>query len=120
MYNPTRELNILDLVFTNEQDMVENLIVTHPISNTDHNTIMFSLRLSDVVKAAGADEKVNMHDYHKGNYVEMNKALNSVEWEEHFEGISTNCKWEFFKEQLTLNKIKYIPIGIIKKKKYPP
>ena len=39
----TRNCNILDLVFTTEENMIEEVEICAPISNSDHNTICFKL-----------------------------------------------------------------------------
>jgi len=49
-HTPTREKNILDLVFTTEVDMMEELEVGAPISNSDHNVILFTMKGSDWMK----------------------------------------------------------------------
>ena len=41
--SPTREQNILDLVITSEESMVENLSVDEHLSNSDHNIVNFVL-----------------------------------------------------------------------------
>ena len=40
---PTRDKNVLDLVFTSDEAMIENLVVKEPFSISDHNIICWNL-----------------------------------------------------------------------------
>ena len=41
--NPTRNGNILDLLFCNDQMFVSHLVISAPFSTSDHNSLTFSL-----------------------------------------------------------------------------
>ena len=43
VFEPTRDENILDLVFTNETDLIRNVSVGAPLSSSDHQTVSFFL-----------------------------------------------------------------------------
>ena len=43
IHKPTRAGNILDLVLSTEQNMIENITVNESLGTSDHNTIEFSI-----------------------------------------------------------------------------
>ena len=61
---PTREENILDLVFSSEPGMVDEVVVSSPISNSDHNVIKFKILFSSEIKQVYNQQ----YDYNKCNY----------------------------------------------------
>ena len=60
---PTRGNAILDLVWTNGMNMIDNVEVTSPIANSDHNTIIITLTggCSESGKTEPAQQKKNRH-----------------------------------------------------------
>src|SRR5664279_658979 len=54
---PTRDTNILDLVFTSDFNMVDNVDVIEHLGNSDHNILTWKL-ICDVCKAPGVDDIV--------------------------------------------------------------
>jgi hypothetical protein len=56
----TRGNNILDLVFSSEPDMVEDLLIDCPVSNSDHNVLRWTL-ICSVVKEDSEVKKLNYH-----------------------------------------------------------
>ena len=76
---PTRGGNILDLILSTEDHMIEDTTILPPLSNSDHNVISFSLiveeRLSD-------DSTVRIVDYNKADWEGIRDVLGRVEWDE--------------------------------------
>ena len=76
---PTRGENILDLILSTEEHMIEDTTILPPLSNSDHNVISFSLiveeRLSD-------DSTVRIVDYNKADWEGIRDVLGRVEWDE--------------------------------------
>ena len=113
---PTRESNILDLVFSTEYDMIENLEVISPIANSDHNSIEFTLKISSDLKKVSTLKL--QYNYFKGNYKDMICDLKSKNWNEEFENKTVEEKWESLKVHIENGIKKYIPLkkGEVKKK----
>ena len=57
---PTRFIDILDLVFVNDPFIVNNISVECPIGDNDHNTVNFDL-LSVVVNRSNGCDNDNRH-----------------------------------------------------------
>ena len=105
---PTRESNILDLVFSTEYDMIENLEVISPIANSDHNSIEFTLKISSDLKKVSTLKL--QYNYFKGNYKDMICDLKSKNWNEEFENKTVEEKWESLKAHIEKGIKKYVPV----------
>jgi len=94
---PTRGKNILDLILTSDPTMVEEVEVTCPISNSDHN--LLSWRINCGVEAV--KHNVINFSYNRGNYEKISNFLNDFDWKEQFSigttednSITLRCKLE--------------------------
>ena len=87
--NPTR----LDLVFSRNDNDVENLNLLAPIGKSHHATISFECVLESEVLEADTDERYK-YSFHKGDYDMIRRCLNEINWEERFEGKSLVEKYE--------------------------
>lgn len=78
---PTRQQNIIDLIFTNDPILISNCVVGPPFDNSDHNSIDFSILLRinycPVNSPRGAFKKYMWTD---GNFNAMNDHLLSYPW----------------------------------------
>lgn len=64
VYTHTRGQSILDLIFSSEKGMVDNLQVGCPLANSDHNTITWTLQ----VRKQRDVEGNKIYNYNKANY----------------------------------------------------
>ena len=103
---PTRGRNILDLVLTSEENMVEDLEVREPIANSDHNLIVFRL----IHKTEEEEEKKIKYNYDKANYEIIKEKLDSMEWGVRFEGKSVQDMWEIFRKEVIELRDTLVPI----------
>ena len=90
---PTRGNNILDLVLTTNEDLIENLTVDNKISNSDHRAITFDLRLKNKV-ANISNEKIP--DFRKGNFQNLRKILAETDWNQFSNINDINAQWKIF------------------------
>ena len=113
---PTRGTNILDLVLTSEESMVEELQVLQHLANSDHNIILFKLVCSTVIKS----NCIVKNDYNKGDYCKMNEFLSSLDWDLLFRDRRVEDMWTAFHEAILLGVDKFIPKKKNKsRRKYP-
>jgi endonuclease/exonuclease/phosphatase (EEP) superfamily protein YafD len=57
---PTRGENVLDLVFSSEEEMVQDVEVGETCSSSDHNMVRFSVACSSVASESGSkNQSVN-------------------------------------------------------------
>ena len=64
MLEPTRGSNILDLILTNEDNLVRSLKVGEHLGKSDHHVIRFALSF----KHEGRENSTVMSDFAKGNF----------------------------------------------------
>src|SRR2546425_10279871 len=102
----TRGDSILDLVLSTEKDMVEDLLMSNPISNNDHSMLLWNLECETVME----DCMIKQFNYHKGNYDKIISELLEIDWDRKFMGKGAEEMWEIFL-RITLDcRDKYIPM----------
>ena len=72
----TRRENVLDIVLSSQKELVDNVKIHEPLSNSDHNQIHFDIN----VKSESNNEKTYRRNFHKGNYKDMRKYLAKLDW----------------------------------------
>ena len=80
VFEPTRfrdgqEPNVLDLVFSNEEDMINILMQNPGLGDSDHTCINFDLNCY-----AKDDDRIKMPNYFKANYKTIRERLSAVNW----------------------------------------
>jgi hypothetical protein len=100
---PTRENNILDLVLSTEQDLVQEVVIESPVANSDHNVITFVVPLK--IKMESRTGKI--YNYHKADFLKICSKLELVTWNQN---IDSNRQWNFLKGQLLNVREEYVPI----------
>ncbi len=66
--------NILDLVFSSEQNTVQDMPVSEPLATSDHNIISLSI----VCDMEIVQWKKTYYDYRRANFKGMRNYLNGV------------------------------------------
>ena len=90
----TRGNNILDLLLTTEKNMVDEVEVICPISNSDHNVLIFKLNC----KIEMAKKQTKNYRYDKGDYIKIKADLNEIKWKEIYHEQGVEEMWNFFNE----------------------
>ena len=111
VYAPTRFRNdqesTLDLIFTKEEEDVKNIEVLQPLGKSDHGIVVCDLVCEWRAKKEFRPRRL----YHKGNYVEINRLLNDIDWQREFDGKNVHQRWEIFKNKLEEIIDKYVPMS---------
>ena len=76
---PTLGENILDLILSTEEHIVEDTTILPPLSNSDHNVVSFSLI---VEKRLSENSTIKSVDYNKADWEGTRDVLGRVEWGE--------------------------------------
>ncbi len=100
---PTRGKNVLDLVFTTEDDLVSSLTVDEPLGGSDHNLIRFSLRAPKI------RVKVQQHsrpDLRREDFNGLRKGV--CEMHLNLEQ-SVNESWCSFKDHFMVQQTLFVP-----------
>ena len=71
--------SVLDLVITNEEEMVDEIDIQSPIGKSDHAVIVLNMRC---YIERNASRKITRKKYHLANYDNMKNDLLKVNWKE--------------------------------------
>jgi len=81
--------NILDLVMTNEEGMVQNLNYCEPIGKSDHVSLQWDLKCY----VERQSTKVTKYLYDKANFDDIRSAFRQVDWDELLSGGTVDDQW---------------------------
>ncbi|MEW8544372.1 MAG: reverse transcriptase domain-containing protein, partial [Candidatus Thiodiazotropha sp.] len=110
---PTRirennEPSTLDLIFTNEENMVNTLNYYPGLGKSDHLVLVYNYICFTENEQDCTDKKLN---YFKGDYPAISKSLEEIEWATVFSGLDLSQSWLFFAEKLVELSEKHIPVS---------
>jgi hypothetical protein len=108
-----QKANLLDLIMTNEEGMVSNLVHGAPIGASHHHSLSFEFNCYTRQGGKGA----KTFRYNRGNYEDLRKMMSDVEWKEILEEKSCTEAWEVFHNRMLEGMTKCIPKGWNKSKK---
>jgi len=97
--------NFLDLVFTNEADMVEGMEYGAPVGKSHHVCLHFLFKCY-------YEENCNAQQryiFNKGDYQAIRQSLGEVDWDEALETDSVEEAWQTLKQILMSTADKHIP-----------
>jgi len=103
----TREKNVLDLVFTSEENMIENLTVGEPFGTSDHQIIRWTF----VACKPNFDqtEKFKTLDYFKVDYNKIREEAKLINWDEIVTGKDVATDYIGFKLAMESMIDKWVP-----------
>ena len=104
-HRPNQTPNILDLIFTNEESIVEQVTERAPLGKSDHVVINIKLRCYIEV----ADIVSTRHQYEKVDFDKMNKSL-TCDWDTLFRNRSTEERWHIFLEKMKQATEQHVPV----------
>jgi hypothetical protein len=84
--------NTLDLIFTEERNMIERLKHEAPIGKSHHEVLHFRYLCYSEVK----ETKTRKFQFDKGNYEEIRDALAGVDWKKLLSDTNTEDSWARF------------------------
>ena len=111
---PTRQRgtdcpSVLDLIFTNEEDMVSDIQILSPLGKSDHSVILF-----DFICETETNTPQIKSMFQKGDYTKMAKLMNEVKWEELYDyEDDIDKQWEFFKDRFTEIENQCVPKKLV-------
>ena len=104
---------VLDYIFTNEDNLVDNLQYLTPLGKSDHVCLVWDY----VVSVTENTSKQRKFNYWKGNYVLINEELKSYDWNQILMEHTTDDAWTKFKDILHKAIEKHVPEITVKKSK---
>jgi len=105
----------LDLIFSSEAELVDEVEICSPISNSDHNSLLFKICVEV------GEENINrvIYNYHKADFVKINSDLNEINWDDRFSNKNVESMWNVLITELIQVRDKYVPIKKMMKGKCP-
>ncbi|KAK3098476.1 hypothetical protein FSP39_019799 [Pinctada imbricata] len=83
---------ILDLIFTNEEGMIENLEHKPPLGKSDHDVLSFNLKCTNQDRPCQSEKPC----FFKGDYDTIKTKLSSFDWEQELCAGGIEDSWERF------------------------
>ena len=112
---PTRNNNILDLIFTNIAHFYINPEVLAPLSTSDHNIVLWKARTDASVVKAGNIVKVKVRDLNHTSTEQFGVFLENYDWSELFSNKGLDEKVDAFLHFTKVIINEFFPERIIKK-----
>ena len=100
---PTRQLNILDLVITTEDDLVGDLEVLDKLS--DHNAIIFNIK----AEAPGRQSSRYSYNFRRANFQALINEIDNIGFEELFNGKNAEECFSILKRKILESSTRNIP-----------
>ena len=107
----------LDLIFTNEEEMIGNISPEVPLGRSDHVGVLFQLELPTIVKTQA--HEANSLNFQKADYDKMNLQFSQMNWHSLFADNSIESVWYEFKSTYQRIVCDCTPIYDPTKKKPP-
>lgn len=101
----TRSNNILDLILTSEENMIDNVTVGEPFGSSDHQIIRFDF----IACKESSTAETKTHDYFKADYEQMREDSKIINWEGKGMGVDVEVDWNCFKLEIAKLRDKYVP-----------
>ena len=108
--------NILDLIFTNEDGMIEDIKYEAPLGKSDHLVLKFDY----MCYKKETQVLTSKFNYNKGNYEQLRQELALYDWQEEFENLNVEEGWECFEKKMTIAMERSIPKMKTSNKKRKP
>ena len=82
----TRAKNMLDLIFTSEENSIEDLNVGEPFASSDHQIIRWNYVACRSKDSLGSKKEEGTYDYFKADYDTMREEAQNIKWVDILEG----------------------------------
>ena len=112
---PTRGENILDLILSSEPCMVDEVLVSNPVSTSDHNLISWKLILCTKIE----ENRNKVFNYDRGDYCQIINTLSEINWDSEFGCLNVTQMWDLFLDKITQCRDRFIPLKQVGKRNFP-
>ena len=99
----------LDLVFTKEEAMIDEIAVDAPLGKSDHVVLTWELQVRNLESMTGERSLNCRRNFRKGDYVSMKASLQRIDWCV-LEGKSVAEAWEFIRGIIMHHIKKFVPM----------
>ena len=122
---PTRLNNILDLLYTNNEDIFSDIEVQENNLLSDHRLIVANLTIL-CNEESGGDGNLPLHSLRSLNFFDksvdwekINQEIANINWEERFNGPGVNENFDYFCSELLNISEKHVPKRKTKRERKP-
>jgi len=98
--------SLLDLVFTDEENLIDDIEYQVPVGLSDHACLSWTLATSKATCLCDEEKR----NFWAGNYDEINRKLDTINWDELFEDETTETMWTKFVSVLSNLTLQHIPL----------
>ena len=103
---PTRAARVLDIVLSSQKEVVDNVVKHEPLGSSDHNQLHFNINIkSDKIKV-----KQSRRDFRRGNYEEIRKSLELIDWNDKMNNKTATECWNILRGELDSAIDSYVPM----------
>ena len=113
MTEPTRN-NVLDLVLTSEEAMIENLEIKENLSTSDHNIIYWHL----ITKTEMHQNTATKFNFSRADYANLMECLRKIDWDLKFQDQDVEKMWNVFSDIMNELIVQFVPKVISKSKSF--
>ena len=106
-YRQGQKENILDLVFTLREEIIEDIKLLPPIGKSDHCSMIFNVLGEDT----GQKDTKTVYNYHKANYEGMKNDIKNIKWKDCINEVEEG--WKLIKDTIHQVMEKHVPKSII-------
>ncbi|XP_033731479.1 uncharacterized protein LOC117321118 [Pecten maximus] len=106
-YRENQTPSTLDLIFTNDEEMVQDITYGSGLGKSDHITLSF--KLICYTETAQENQKLTQRNFFKGHYEEIKKSIADIDCN-HLDSIQdVDVAWNYLTDQLKIIIEKCIP-----------
>jgi len=103
---PTRNNSILDLIITDEQHMIHDILDLRALDNSDHNTLQWRTH----VHTKTTERTHQVFDNARADVADLKLEIQAFDWQHCFRDSSVEDNWDTFKRKLQELEMKYVPV----------
>ena len=90
---PTRAARVLAILLSSQKEFVDNVAIHEPLASSDHNQLHFNINIkSDKIKV-----RQSRREFRRGNYEEIRKRLELIDWNDKMNNKTATECWNIFK-----------------------
>ena len=103
-YRSGQTPNLLDLVLTNRDDLINDIETQAGLGKSDHCSLIISLNCSKIEKPQSSRPNFN-----KADFEAINRDLSSILWEEELKDLDVNDSWNKLRNSIDTVVNKFVP-----------
>lgn len=104
-----QEPSLLDLIFTNEETMIDNIKYEQPLGKSDHVMITFTFLCGDIFPDTESDTSTTLL-WHKADFNSIDVEFKEIDWDVEFNDLDVESCWTLFKNKFDDCVSQFVPV----------